>query len=233
MLEQQNSPFSHSLVCRCKTPAAFLDGLYLGWFTFPLQSHGKHIVLPSPSICRTRGVRNHLVCGKKPTSTWADTNPTPASLPPPSRASLLCLPSSQRLMKSPGLPGVDLTLWLRGKKAMRCRTDRFYGRWGTCWASGLMMFLFKSAGSLWHSQLRLVCTHSLQLKCSLRAVHLMPALGQAEISLSKVWKHVAFAVLIEKDLGKKKNMPKLSSDLLSNDSVTVLHWCSNYEPIPA
>ena len=138
---------------------------------------------------------------------------------PPSRASLLRLPSSQRLTRSLGVADEYLTLWLRCVRweVILCHIDRFYGRWGTCWVSSLMMFLFKSVGSLWHSQLRLVCTLSLQLKCSLQAAHLRSALGQAKISLSKVWKYVVFAVLIEKDL---KKMPKLSADLWSSDSVT-------------
>lgn len=189
----------------CKTPTAVLEGLYLSWLTLLLQSHGKHIVPPPPSICRTREVRNHLVCGIT-TSTRADTNPTPASLPAVEQSIPSVPPPLPTLNEDLGGSWcVCLTLWLWfvWEEVILCHTDSFYGGWGLCWVSSLMMFLFKSFGSLWHSQLQLVCTHSLQLKCSLQPVHLRSALGQAKISLSKVWKYVAFAVLIEKDLKKK------------------------------
>lgn len=213
MLEQQNKPFFHSSMYRCKGPTAFLGGLYLDCFISPLQSHGKLIMPPSSSICRTREIKNHLLC-EITMSTWADTNPTPAA----EHTSLRCLPSAQRLTKNLGVPGGCVTLWswFAQEGLILCHIDSFGNRWGTCWVSSLMMFLFKSAGSLWHSQLQLVCILSLQWKFSLQAVHLRSALGQAKFSLSKLQKYLAFAVLIEKDL---KKMPKLSSDILSNDSV--------------
>lgn len=122
MLEQQNRPFFHSLMCRCKTPAAFLAGLYLGWFTFPLQSHGKHIVPPSPPIWRTGEVRNHLVCGIT-TSVAADTNPTPSSLP--SGASLRCLPllptPNEELGGSRCVPHLAIAVRAGGSDPVPCR----------------------------------------------------------------------------------------------------------------
>lgn len=55
MLEQQNRPFFHWLVCKCEM-AAFPEGLCFGWLTFPPPPHGKHTVPSSPSICRAREV---------------------------------------------------------------------------------------------------------------------------------------------------------------------------------